>query len=120
MRAPYIVRTNRSRPAASAPNQNCLFGPFGQAELVGHRRQVRLVGRVPADPLGERPAEDREKDEHADDDAAADRRLVPLEARPEHLPRRAAGRLDAWEGDLARGHAVIASTWCSGIGTAGV
>ena len=29
VRAPYIVRTNRSRPAASAPNQNCAFGPLG-------------------------------------------------------------------------------------------
>ena len=29
VRAPYIVRTNRSRPAASAPNQNCRFGPSG-------------------------------------------------------------------------------------------
>ena len=30
VRAPYIVRTNRSRPATSAPNQNDEFGPFGR------------------------------------------------------------------------------------------
>src|SRR5579862_4181243 len=30
VRAPYIVRTKRSRPAPSAPNQNCAFGPFGR------------------------------------------------------------------------------------------
>ena len=29
VRAPYIVRTKRSRPAASAPNQNWRFGPSG-------------------------------------------------------------------------------------------
>ena len=29
VRAPYIVRTKRSRPAESAPNQNELFGPSG-------------------------------------------------------------------------------------------
>ena len=29
VRAPYIVRTKRSRPAESAPNQNELFGPYG-------------------------------------------------------------------------------------------
>ena len=30
VRAPYIVRTKRSRPSPSAPNQNCEFGPFGR------------------------------------------------------------------------------------------
>ena len=29
IRAPYIVRTNRSRPEASAPNQKLEFGPLG-------------------------------------------------------------------------------------------
>ena len=39
VRAPYIVRTNRSRPAASAPNQNCSFGPFGRpnSSVIGVR-----------------------------------------------------------------------------------
>ncbi len=30
VRAPYIVRTNRSLPAESAPNQNEELGPFGR------------------------------------------------------------------------------------------
>ena len=41
VRAPYIARTNRSRPAASAPNQNCAFGPFGtpnSSVIVAGRR----------------------------------------------------------------------------------
>ncbi len=29
VRAPTMVRTKRSRPAESAPNQNCRFGPYG-------------------------------------------------------------------------------------------
>src|SRR5215472_985912 len=29
MRAPYRIRTNRSRPSSSAPSQNCLPGPTG-------------------------------------------------------------------------------------------
>ena len=64
VRAPYIVRTNRSRPAASAPNQKLRVRPSRQAELIGHTRQVRLVGWMAADPLGERAAEDGEEDEH--------------------------------------------------------
>ena len=46
VRAPYIVRTKRSRPAPSAPNQKCEFGPLGDPEVVGHR-VVGLVLRVP-------------------------------------------------------------------------
>ena len=37
VRAPYIVRTKRSRPAASAPNQNVRVRPLRDAEVVGHR-----------------------------------------------------------------------------------
>ena len=36
VRAPYIVRTKRSRPAASAPNQNCAVRPLRNAVVVGH------------------------------------------------------------------------------------
>ena len=42
VRVPYIVRTNRSRPSPSEPNQNCEFGPLRKPELVERDRLVRL------------------------------------------------------------------------------
>ena len=39
------------------------------------------------DPLGDRPAEDREQDEQDDDDCCDEGGLVLLETRPEQLPR---------------------------------
>ena len=94
VRAPYIVRTNRSRPAESAPKKNPLVRALRDAEVVGHLGLEGLVLPVSGHLRGERPAEDRGQHEEEDDDEAGDRRLVLSEALPEETARRLALDLD--------------------------
>ena len=65
VRAPYIVRTKRSRPVPSAPNQKSLVRPLRNAELVLHRVGVGRRVRVAGDRGGDRAADDRDQDQQA-------------------------------------------------------
>ena len=83
VRAPYSVRTKRSRPAPSAPNQNCAFGPFGIPNESSIVCVVRRQRGMPRDPGRERAAEGRDQDQEDDHDRTEQRRLVLAEALPE-------------------------------------
>ena len=77
VRAPYIVRTKRSRPPRRRRTRSRAFGPLGmpKSSVI---EPVGLVLRVPGDARRERAAEDRQEDEQDDDDPAGERGLVLL------------------------------------------
>ena len=107
VRAPYIVRTKRSRPSPSAPNQNCEFGPFGTPNSSSI---VSLVGSCvfgwPVTHGGDRAADDRDQDQQDDHDRA--RTSAALSSRKRSQKSRDALRL-AMAAALPRGSDPVAA-----------